>query len=71
MVSHKLTARVESVGGSPALMKSHSPDRQNAGHTEEQATRYMGLCIDSAHAFSTLPMPTIAAVNGACFGLGS
>lgn len=30
----------------------------------------MRLAIEAAHTFSRLPMPTIAAINGACFGWG-
>jgi len=44
--------------------------KASKNHTEEDKSRYMGLAIDSAHAWSTLPMPTIAAINGPCFGWG-
>jgi len=44
--------------------------KESASHSAEDAKRYMRLAIDSANAFSTLPMPSIAAINGACFGWG-
>lgn len=44
--------------------------KESATHTADDARRYMQLAIASAHAFSTLPMPSIAAINGPCFGWG-
>ena len=41
-----------------------------AGHGPEEAAAYMKLCVDTAAAFRRLPMPTIAAINGHCFGWG-
>ena len=35
-----------------------------------KARAYMTLCMDSADAIRALPMPTIAAINGFCFGWG-
>jgi enoyl-CoA hydratase/carnithine racemase len=44
--------------------------KESKTHSPEDAKRYMGLAIDSAVGFSELPMPTIAAINGHCFGWG-
>jgi 1,4-dihydroxy-2-naphthoyl-CoA synthase len=44
--------------------------KESATHTPEDATRYLELAYSSANAFADLPMPTIAAINGPCFGWG-
>ena len=44
--------------------------KESAAHTPEDARRYLELAYSSANAFATLPMPTIAAINGPCFGWG-
>jgi enoyl-CoA hydratase/carnithine racemase len=44
--------------------------KESAAHTPEDATRYLELAYSSANAFADLPMPTIAAINGPCFGWG-
>jgi len=41
-----------------------------AGHGPREAAAYMRLCVESCAAFRRLPMPTIAAINGHCFGWG-
>jgi enoyl-CoA hydratase/carnithine racemase len=44
--------------------------KESANHTPEDTKRYMQLAIDSAIGFQTLPMPTLCAINGHCFGWG-
>ena len=44
--------------------------KESAKHTPEDARRYLELAYSSANAFAELPMPTIAAINGPCFGWG-
>lgn len=44
--------------------------KDSAKHSPEDATRYIELAYSSANAFAQLPMPTIAAINGPCFGWG-
>eukprot|EP01065_Artemidia_motanka_P019734 TRINITY_DN23552_c0_g1_i1.p1 TRINITY_DN23552_c0_g1~~TRINITY_DN23552_c0_g1_i1.p1 ORF type:complete len:285 (+),score=56.11 TRINITY_DN23552_c0_g1_i1:64-918(+) len=44
--------------------------KATASHTPDQARQYMIKCIESAAAIEQLPMPTIAAINGHCFGWG-
>ena len=44
--------------------------KESAAHNAEQAREYMTLCMDTADAIRALPMPTIAAINGFCFGWG-
>ena len=44
--------------------------KESANHTPDDTKRYMQLAIDSAVGFQSLPMPTICAINGHCFGWG-
>eukprot|EP00941_MAST-03F_sp_MAST-3F-sp1_P001916 g1916.t1 len=44
--------------------------KESAKHTPEDGERYLDLAYRSANIFASLPMPTIAAINGACFGWG-
>ena len=44
--------------------------KESARHNADQAREYMTLCMDTADAIRALPMPTIAAINGFCFGWG-
>jgi enoyl-CoA hydratase len=44
--------------------------KESAAHSPEDAARYLELAYSSANAFATLPMPSIAAINGPCFGWG-
>ena len=44
--------------------------KESAKHTPADATRYLELAYSSANAFAELPMPTVAAINGPCFGWG-
>lgn len=44
--------------------------QESINHTVEDGRRYLDLCYDSANALASLPMPTIAAINGPCFGWG-
>jgi enoyl-CoA hydratase/carnithine racemase len=44
--------------------------KESAKHAPADATRYLELAYSSANAFAELPMPTIAAINGPCFGWG-
>jgi enoyl-CoA hydratase/carnithine racemase len=44
--------------------------KESANHTPEDTKRYMQLAIDSAVGFQSLPMPTLCAINGHCFGWG-
>jgi enoyl-CoA hydratase/carnithine racemase len=44
--------------------------KESAAHTREQADRYQLLGMEVVTLWERLPMPTIAAINGPCFGFG-
>lgn len=44
--------------------------KESAAHTREQADRYQLLGMEAVTLWERLPMPTIAAINGPCFGFG-
>merc|ERR1712216_605880 len=44
--------------------------KDSLSHTVEERGQYLNMCLDSANALATIPVPTIAAINGPCFGWG-
>lgn len=52
------------------LLARHHVLQDSINHTPEEAKRYLELCFDSANALASVPVPTIAAINGPCFGWG-
>ncbi|MEK6710822.1 MAG: enoyl-CoA hydratase-related protein [Nitrospinota bacterium] len=44
--------------------------KESATHTREQADRYQLLGMEAVTLWERLPMPTVAAINGPCFGFG-
>ncbi len=44
--------------------------KESASHTKEEADRYQLLGMEGVALWERLPMPTVAAINGPCFGWG-
>lgn len=44
--------------------------KESATHSKEEADRFQQLAMDAVVRWSRLPMPTVAAINGAAFGWG-
>ena len=44
--------------------------KESAAHTKEQADRYQLIGMECVTLWEALPMPTVAAINGPCFGFG-
>ncbi|MEE9275096.1 MAG: enoyl-CoA hydratase-related protein [bacterium] len=45
--------------------------KESASHTKEEADRFLRFGMAGVNLWERLPMPTIAAINGHCFGWGT
>ena len=44
--------------------------KESKTHTKQEADRFQSLVMDCTREWQKLPMPTVAAINGPCFGWG-